>query len=237
MVDWLYDELVLVADAIRASGRGGIRADSPEAHALSTLLRKGQLHPGVILPDDFRSPASIQRKSYDLVTSSPSYAGVPTRAGRLTRLVMAELEADADAFRARADATRELLFAGETSLHIADDGLLDEIPSAREGGLVEMVATRRERDRALRAKKIAAVKRSGGLIVCEACGFDFGQAYGSRGNGYIEVHHVNPLHVTGSTDTRLDDLALVCANCHRMCHRGPWMTPAEVSMLIAKNHS
>jgi 5-methylcytosine-specific restriction protein A len=235
MVDWLYDELVLVADAVRASGRGAIPANSPEAHTLSALLRRGQLHPGVFLPDDFRSPASIQRKSYDLVTSLPDYSGVPTRGGKLTAQVSAELAADADAIRARAQVIRELLLAGAAMLHLsADDDVADEMSPVREGGLVEIVATRRERDPGIRAKKIAAVKRSGGLPTCEACGFDFGKVYGERGSGYIEVHHVNPLHVTGPTETSLDDLALVCANCHRMCHRGPWITPAEVAMLIGK---
>ncbi|WP_233533532.1 HNH endonuclease [Kitasatospora sp. SolWspMP-SS2h] len=53
--------------------------------------------------------------------------------------------------------------------------------------------------------------------------------YGERGAGYVECHHVVPLHVAGEGTTKLADLALICANCHRMIHRkAPWPTPAEL---------
>jgi hypothetical protein len=47
--------------------------------------------------------------------------------------------------------------------------------------------------------------------------------FGSRGRAVIECHHTKPLHTLVAT--RLDDLALVCANCHRLIHGGqPWLT-------------
>ncbi|MGF7234005.1 MAG: HNH endonuclease [Frankia sp.] len=74
-------------------------------------------------------------------------------------------------------------------------------------------------------QKIAKVK----FLRCEVCGFDFEKTYGSRGAGYIECHHIVPLHTTGQRATKLDDLALICANCHRMIHRGtPWLSPDEL---------
>jgi hypothetical protein len=48
-----------------------------------------------------------------------------------------------------------------------------------------------------------------------------------------ECHHVVPLHVSGATTTKLADLAILCANCHRMIHRGdPWLTPDELRDLV-----
>ena len=44
---------------------------------------------------------------------------------------------------------------------------------------------------------------------CEACGFDFGKTYGDRGQGFIECHHVEPLHQTGERATSIRDLALL----------------------------
>ncbi len=36
--------------------------------------------------------------------------------------------------------------------------------------------------------------------------------------------------------TRLDDLILICANCHRMIHRrNPWVTPDQLHALVAAN--
>ncbi len=55
--------------------------------------------------------------------------------------------------------------------------------------------------------------------VCEACDFDFGQTYGPHGEGFIEMHHLYPIS-RGSRRSTLADLRPVCANCHRMLHRG-----------------
>jgi hypothetical protein len=64
--------------------------------------------------------------------------------------------------------------------------------------------------------------------------FDFGHTYGSHGLDYIECHHRTPLHVTGETQTRLADLALLCSNRHRMIHRTRrWLTVEELKDLVA----
>ena len=229
MVDWVYDELVLAADLVSRNGWTGVRASSAEAQALSALLRRGQLHDGEDLPDNFRSASSIQRKSYDIATADEEYAGKPTRGGRLDALVISAFRADTATMQARAAAVRDALDAGEILPAERDE---DDEVSAREGGILEHLARRRERDRSIRSRKIRAVVTAGGDIACEVCGFDFGRVYGERGDGYIEVHHSRPLHVSGETDTALDDLALLCANCHRMCHRGAWITPSEVSAIM-----
>ena len=39
--------------------------------------------------------------------------------------------------------------------------------------------------------------------------------------------------VLGEVKTRLDDLILICANCHRMIHRhNPWLTPDHLRALV-----
>ncbi|MET7850510.1 HNH endonuclease [Streptomyces avermitilis] len=59
------------------------------------------------------------------------------------------------------------------------------------------------------------------------------------GDGYIEVHHRLPFHISGVTETRIADLALLCANCHRMCHRSfrgeSWRTPDALRALIRRS--
>jgi 5-methylcytosine-specific restriction protein A len=85
---------------------------------------------------------------------------------------------------------------------------------APEGRLLERKHFARERDRGLRAKKIAKHLKAHQSLSCATCGFDFKAAYGSHGDGYIECHHVVPLYASGEVKTRLDDLILICANCH-----------------------
>ena len=92
--------------------------------------------------------------------------------------------------------------------------------SVMEGQVLYKLHKVRERDREIvRLKKQQSFSRLGHLA-CEACIFDFEKFYGQLGTGYIECHHRTPLSMFKvETRTSLDDLALVCANCHRMLHR------------------
>ncbi|HQT52210.1 MAG TPA: HNH endonuclease [Phenylobacterium sp.] len=70
---------------------------------------------------------------------------------------------------------------------------------------------------------------------CALCDFDFAETYGSVGWRYIEAHHVDPLAGAGETVNTIDDLLAVCANCHRMLHRGwPRLTPDQLRERIKK---
>lgn len=90
-----------------------------------------------------------------------------------------------------------------------------------------------ERDKKLRA---AAVEHHG--VICKVCGFDFGEAYGERGKGYIEVHHLRPIS-TLDGKTKVDperDMTVLCSNCHRMVHRrkNQVLTPEELKGTLRK---
>ncbi len=96
----------------------------------------------------------------------------------------------------------------------------------------------RERDGALpRAKKAEATRN--GTLGCEVCGFVFADWYGDHGADYIECHHREPLAslVPGTAKrTTLEDLALVCANCHRMLHRNDWPTVEMLRTRLRRRH-
>ncbi|MFJ8374087.1 HNH endonuclease [Streptomyces sp. NPDC094461] len=75
-------------------------------------------------------------------------------------------------------------------------------------------------------------------MACEACGFDFEALYGDRGAGHLECYHAVPLHEAGQGRSKLSDLALICANCHRMIHRrAPWSAPAELRVTIEQRRT
>ena len=112
----------------------------------------------------------------------------------------------------------------------------DDLEGVDEGGLSMRQHLVRERDRGLRKRKIDSVRKAGKPIECEACGFDFGIVYGEHGRDYCEVHHRIPLHESGQTTTKLEDLAILCANCHRMIHRrNPWLTVEDLAELIVQS--
>ena len=58
------------------------------------------------------------------------------------------------------------------------------------------------------------------------CGFDFHEVYGEVGREFAHVHHLEPLgERDDATVTSLADLAIVCANCYAMIHRGKTFRP------------
>jgi hypothetical protein len=74
-------------------------------------------------------------------------------------------------------------------------------------------------------------KTNHGRLSCEVCGFDYANAYGERGKDFIEAHHRQPIsELPGTVRLRIEDLAMVCANCHRMLHRPPWITMEELRL-------
>lgn len=223
MVDWLRDELIVVTNAVRINDWKGLRASSVAAQRLSELLSTGQLHPASSFPSSFRSPNSIQRKSYDLATRHPDYSGKPTRGGLLDKVIVNEALKEPVVFHTLALAI-EAAIQEAVSVNEAEAGTADE------GGILLARHVRRERDAKLRQAKIGSSRGEDGSLACEVCGFDFERAYGTRGHDYIEVHHRTPLHVSGPVSTQLGDLALLCANCHRMVHRRPWIPPDELVM-------
>jgi 5-methylcytosine-specific restriction protein A len=114
---------------------------------------------------------------------------------------------------------------------LSDD---EDFIEAPEGRILTAVHRRRERNQKLVLKKKEAVLRETTRLRCECCSFDFKEFYGERGSGFIEVHHIKPLHTLTTGDkTKLSDLALVCSNCHRMIHsRRPWLEVSELRQLI-----
>lgn len=90
-----------------------------------------------------------------------------------------------------------------------------------EGGEKRRLHLIRERSQAVVAQAKALGFERDPLLRCEACGFSFVERYGERGKGFIEAHHTLPVaQLTKGSRTRVEDLALLCSNCHRMIHSG-----------------
>ncbi len=104
--------------------------------------------------------------------------------------------------------------------------------AASEGHMRLVLHLQRERSQTLvRKKKMLAAS-----LGCEICGFSFALAYGEAAADYCEVHHLVPLsEVVESAKTRMLDLAILCANCHRVVHlRNPPYTLEEVRAMLKK---
>ncbi len=71
---------------------------------------------------------------------------------------------------------------------------------------------------------------------CKVCAISFGASYGDLGDGFIHVHHIDPLGSASgvrAVDPKVDLIPL-CPNCHAMVHRRkPPLTILELKNLIA----
>lgn len=92
---------------------------------------------------------------------------------------------------------------------------LDQHATAVEGAFTE--ARSRRRNQALRKKALLAANG-----VCATCGVDNKAVLGGSGQRCLVVHHTKQLRdLDQPAETRLSDLAVVCANCHLLIHANP----------------
>jgi predicted HNH restriction endonuclease len=119
--------------------------------------------------------------------------------------------------------------------YIKKDKALEEAvensdPFGFEGEKQYVLHTSIERDNSLREEKIRAFLKLHEELFCELCKFSFAKTYKFLKKDIIEVHHIVPLStLSKSTKVTLNDLMLLCANCHTAIHQGD----AQENLLIA----
>ncbi len=235
---WLKDELILCLDLYRQEGYSASVVSMDE---LSGVLRSIPIEMELTQDPSFRSRASVARKLGNFAELDPDVpTGLPN-GGAQDKIVWEEfsgdpglLEETAASIRSNVDELKKSLFE-EAGYAVAD---LDEA-EAPEGRVLTRTHRYRERNPKIVEAKKAKVFDETGVLLCETCQFDFDRNYGSRGKGFIECHHTLALSkLEPGHKTRLDDLALVCSNCHRMIHRkAPWLSIAELKALVRKHRS
>lgn len=229
---WTRDELIL---ALELYSRVGARIDThhPEVTNLSQILRGLPLHTEVPRTSRYRSPSSVHLKLRNFIAIDPGYPGkgLP-HGGGAERHIWEEFADNRLLLSGLAQAIREGASAPENAFDNAEEG--EKV--FPEGRILYRAHRSRERNISLVKKAKAAWTEMYGGLKCQACGFDFGVAYGSLGEGYIECHHNVPVSdLRPGSRTRLRDLTPVCANCHRMLHRKrPWTSVEELSNIVRR---
>lgn len=96
----------------------------------------------------------------------------------------------------------------------------------------------KERNHALKTEAIKRFKsNNNNQVYCEICGFSFSEKYGDIGKDFIEIHHTKPISEMKENErTKIEDISLLCSNCHSMIHRKrPWLKKEELKKLLNKN--
>ena len=133
------------------------------------------------------------------------------------------------------DSSRGYWCFGDTT---ENDSLPQEAASSlfTEGHSVQVTINRYERSAKAR---LACVSHHG--YECGVCGIRLRDVYGDVADGFIHVHHLNPISLNSDATIvdPIEDLRPVCPNCHAIIHlRNPPYSILEVQQMVtspAKN--
>jgi 5-methylcytosine-specific restriction enzyme A len=237
--DWTRDELIIALSHYLTWRERLPEAHTEEIRQLSRHLR--QLGPALFdgpLSATHRNENGVYMKLQNLRRLDPDFtgsgrSGLP-RGSRVEAEVWNEFAGNPERCSATANAILDV--AAEVASYLSPDNeAQDDLTEAPEGRLLTRTHTRRERNRKLVNAKRTQRFRTDGKLACEVCQFDFRAMYGTHGHGFIECHHLKPLsELAAETSTHVDDLALVCSNCHRMLHRSrPWLTIEQLRSMLS----
>ena len=234
---WSRDELILALDLYLRFWGNPPGKGSTEVVGLSEVLNR-MVPLGAVNAATFRNANGVYMKAMNFRRFDPAYTGRGhvglQRGGQLEHVVWDEFAHDPTRLQATAEAIKATIDAGLVAQPLPDDE--DEMAEASEGRTLTRAHLVRERSRKLVQRRKALELKQRGRLACEVCAFTFEDTYGPRGKNFIEVHHTKPLHTLGpGSVTKLADLAVVCANCHRMIHAAtPWLTIEELKRLIGR---
>ena len=233
---WTRDELILALDLYFTTPAARGSKNHPKVIELSDFLNKLPIHSGIKPGETFRNPNGVGMKLSNFLRYDPDYKGKGLERGsKLEEEVWNMFSSDQKYLRSVAEAIKSNYSVLGDSPIVTDEEYPDEL-EASEGRVLTRVHRRRERNSRLVATKKKKVLAETGGLVCEACGFDFEQTYGNLGKDFAECHHSKPVsELKPGEKTKLTDLRIVCANCHRMIHRvRPWKTVAQINALVSK---
>jgi 5-methylcytosine-specific restriction enzyme A len=233
---WARDELILALDLYFRQNPSNISNTHPEIIELSNVLRSLPIFSVRPDPERFRNPNGVYMKLCNFLRFDPNYSGTGLQAGaRAEEDIWNEFVNDKERLHQLANAIR----AGSVELSQEQAPLAvdeDEEIEISEGRVLLKLHKVRERNKSLVKKKKAHVLTKTGKLACEVCGFDFKIFYGEMGEGFIECHHDKPIsQMQPGEKTTLQDLRLVCSNCHRMLHRvGETMTVEDLRTQLGR---
>jgi 5-methylcytosine-specific restriction protein A len=200
--------------------RGTIESNNPKIIELSELLNRLPIHSNRPDEEKFRNPNGVTLKLGNFLALDPNYLGKGMESfSKLDEAVFNEYFENLIELRDVAEGIKKVTLSSDYSTNVSSIESDDIEENVKEGKVLYKMHKVRERDRKIITKKKAKVLSEKGKLECECCGFDFEKTYGALGSGFIECHHIVPLNkFNDSKETKLEDLALVCSNCHRMLH-------------------
>ncbi|THV22279.1 HNH endonuclease [Peteryoungia ipomoeae] len=224
---WTRDE-TLLALALYFDVDGKVPSPrAPEVKALSEILRSLPYYAEVAKQPTFRNPDGVGFKLMNIrqVATGKGLGNVSS----MDRQIWAE-------YGARKDEVHQIAKAIKAGIATVGSEQIPEIEQELpEGRVLTAIHIRRERNPKVR-KMLLDDRRVAGFR-CDICDLARPDLEEPLQEAIFEAHHLVPLADAGERKTKLADLALLCACCHRLIHRAMvakarWMGLDEARALI-----
>lgn len=208
---WMRDETILALELYLSSSDQVPSSNDSRVQNLSALLRSFPFHDDFAKNHTFRNPDGVAFKLQNLKAVATGKGLNNT--SKTDQAVWNELGHDPDLVKKlAADIKNGLAVIAEEPEQYNSNAEYDE------GSVVYRIHAKRERSPGLRNKFLKKCKKDGELT-CELCGNQAIHIHPDFRDSVFEVHHLNPLNNTGKTKNSMTNLALLCANCHRVIHK------------------
>lgn len=218
---WHRDEILLCLDLYLNKGGNRIQKNDPKIKELSDLLNQLPIFKDKNEFEKFRNENGVYMKLMNFKSFDKTYKGEGLKGGsKLDETTLNEYFNNRKDLAELANNIRGLTNNSTLASEINKINEDEESEGRKEGKVLYKYHRYRERNsKVIESKKKNFIKQNGRLF-CENCGFDYAKHYGKIGEGFIEAHHITPIHkLTEETVTTEKDLILLCANCHRMIHK------------------
>ena len=227
---WTKDETILALELYHQTYPNLPDPDDNKVIELSNLLRSFPYHVQASRQPSFRNTAGVSFKLQNLrsVATGKGLSNV----SNMDKVVWDEFGNDAEKTKRQASLIRQGV---EISHEIGIKEERQEYEVFKEGAVLTELHKKRERAPKLKLKLLASLRKKN-QVCCKICGLkpdpnlskDLAEAV-------FEAHHLLPLEL-GERKTRLSDLALLCANCHRLLHKAIilkkcWLTIEDVKKI------
>ena len=231
---WTRDEVILALDLYLACNGNIPSKGDRRVKELSELLRKLPYHQVAARKSTFRNADGVAFKLQNIrkVATGKGLGNVSEN----DREVWEEFGGKPERVHLLASVIRSAVESGTLG-----EVEIDEGEEFSEGRTMTAMHKKRERNRAIRGRLLGARKKMGPLR-CDMCQGGSWVVDDSIGDAMFEAHHRVLLSTSEERITRIVDMALLCANCHRLLHRGiasskRWIAVEEGRELLAAKPS
>jgi len=229
--NWTRDETILALD-LYFQFEGKIPGPKHEKVVeLSRILNTLPIHPIELRKANFRNPDGVVFKLQNLRSVATGKGLYNT--SKMDKSVWQDFKNNKDEVLRISANIKNCVVQFEE--HDELDLEIDDNETFSEGKIITAIHKRRERSSKIR-KEIIKKRKASNTLFCDICGITTQFNSPVEDTAIFECHHINLLSQTGEVKTKIEDVAFICANCHRALHslivkEKRWIKPDEIKKL------